>query len=145
MKKALLLILFLFFAPKLFAHEQSTTQSGNNNTANICQPNIKIVQKDCKKCTSCKKPKVVYKTKYVKSEPKVIVKKAELNKNRLRLLGGYGPDGVSAEQQGPHVVAYEEKGMVIGVGYDRLITDEVSVGGQILNNSTYMLSIGLDF
>ena len=131
--------------------------TGNNNITNICQPQVKVVQKQCKEYNSCEKPKTVYKTKYktkwktkwktklrtkIRTIKKIVHKP---KKNRLRLLGGFGPTGVSAEVSGSKAVANEETGLVLGAGYDRMLNDTWSIGGQIQTNKTFLLGLGYDF
>ena len=78
---------------------------------------------------------------------KEVIKKVYIkpNKNRLRLLGGYGPTGVELNKESHKASIEEDKGLVLGLGYDRLLTDRFSVGGQIQTNETYLLNVGWDF
>lgn len=71
--------------------------------------------------------------------------KPEPRRNRVRVLGGVGPNGLETTRSASQATVTTTSGAVGGIGYDRLITDEVSVGGAALNNETYLLNIGLDF
>lgn len=132
------------------------TSTGSNIINNICQPITKVIikpNKTCNTCNTCVKPKVVYKTRVVKvkSPPQIktirVVEKieAKVKKNRVKLFGGFGPNGVSAATEGNKAVAYEEKGAVLGLSYDRLLNKTISVGAQIQTNETMLLSVGFDF
>jgi hypothetical protein len=46
---------------------------------------------------------------------------------------------------GDTVEVTAEKGGVAGFGYDRLLDEDVSVGGQVLSNGTATLNLGFDF
>jgi len=66
-------------------------------------------------------------------------------KNSIRVLGGYGPDGVSAHSRGTSAVATQDEGLVLGLGYTRQLTERVSAEVDVLNNETYLLGVGLNF
>lgn len=70
---------------------------------------------------------------------------AKSGKNRVRLLGGYGRTGLATENNGSTVTVRTSSGLVGGVGYDRMISERWSLGGQALSNGTYTLGVGLDF
>jgi hypothetical protein len=74
-------------------------------------------------------------------EPQVL----EQHKNRVRLLGGYGPNGLNTSRGANAATVSTSHGAVGGVGYDRLLNERWSVGGQMLNNDTYLLDVGFDF
>lgn len=77
---------------------------------------------------------------------KIVYRKRKVRKNRVRLLGGYGPEEVEVNKKSSsHATLDEDKGLVLGLGYDRLLDDRWSIGGQIQTNETYLLNIGLDF
>jgi len=70
----------------------------------------------------------------------------ETHKNRIRVMGGYGPTNrleVSRDASG--AVVKTKLGAVGGIGYDRLVTDKIFLGGQALTNETLLLNIGLDY
>lgn len=70
----------------------------------------------------------------------------EPRKNRLRLMGGYGPYGLEQEQIGTNTFEVNlKRGIVGGLGYDRLLNNRLSVGAFALTNLTFGLSVGLDF
>ena len=87
----------------------------------------------------------------VKEAKKIVksVKEGKLiknRKNRAYFIAGYGPTGKqkSSTNGSTYEVKQEHSG-VIGVGYQRKVTDRVSVGGQIQTNGTTSVSIGTDF
>lgn len=65
--------------------------------------------------------------------------------NRARLIGGVGPKGFDSTTKTNYVEISSKSGVVGGIGYDRLLNEAVSVGGQVLSNGTMALSLGLDF
>jgi hypothetical protein len=65
--------------------------------------------------------------------------------NRARLIGGVGPKGFDSTTKANYVEINSKSGIIGGVGYDRLLNEAVSVGGQVLSNGTMALSLGLDF
>lgn len=65
--------------------------------------------------------------------------------NRARLIGGVGPKGFDSTAKANYVEINSKSGVIGGVGYDRLLNEAVSIGGQVLSNGTMALSLGLDF
>jgi hypothetical protein len=65
--------------------------------------------------------------------------------NRARLIGGIGPKGFDSTAKANYVEINSKSGVIGGVGYDRLLNEAVSIGGQVLSNGTMALSLGLDF
>lgn len=66
-------------------------------------------------------------------------------KNRIRVMGGLGPNGIAVDG-GPS--AYDvtpSQRLVGGIGYSRLLNDSVSLDAQVLTNKTYTLGVGLDW
>lgn len=71
---------------------------------------------------------------------------AELNKNRVSLLGGNGPkEGLTRTTDGNTVTVESKTGVVGGLQYQRLITDHISVGAQLQSNESALVEVGLDF
>ena len=71
---------------------------------------------------------------------------AEINKNRVSLNLGQGPKGtLSTSKTASKVEVESQVGIVGGLQYQRLITDKISISGQIQNNNTGLLGVGLDF
>jgi len=67
-------------------------------------------------------------------------------KNRISLLGGKGPQNdLDVSKTATKVRVESEFGAVGGVQYQRLITDEISLGIQGQTNESVLLNIGLDF
>lgn len=70
----------------------------------------------------------------------------EKDRNRVSLLGGKGPKGgLDVNRSGDTVTVESQYGAVGGLQYQRLITEDISVGGQVQTNDSIMLNIGLDF
>ncbi len=66
-------------------------------------------------------------------------------KNRVRVLGGVAPSGLDTSSSGNTVSVKNKTEGVAGAGYDRMLTDKISVGGAALTNGTYTLGVGYDF
>jgi hypothetical protein len=78
--------------------------------------------------------------------PTLVKAAEERPKNRVRLLGGYGPSGeLNTTQNSSSVTVKTDSSAVGGVGYDRLLTDKLSIGGQIQTNETVLINLGFDF
>jgi hypothetical protein len=92
---------------------------------------------------------VVVKTKEIqKIECDPIVKVVEKKplKNRVSLLAGKGPKEGLDSTTYPTIVDVESKvGAVIGLQYQRLITNRVSLGAELLTSKTALIEVGLDF
>lgn len=72
--------------------------------------------------------------------------KAEPKKNRITLLGGVGPQGVSKTQLAPNKWLVDQAfNPVGGLQYSRLLTDRFSLSVQVLSNVSGFVGIGLDF
>lgn len=70
----------------------------------------------------------------------------EANKNRISLLGGNGPkEGLTRSSDGKTVTVKSKTGAVGGAQYQRLLTERLSVGGQVQTNKSVLLNIGIDF
>jgi len=68
------------------------------------------------------------------------------SKNRVSALGGYGSQGgLNVSNNGSRVEVESKMGAVGGLQYQRLLTDELSVGVQVQTNSASSLLIGFDF
>lgn len=93
--------------------------------------------------------KIVEKVVEVEVEKIVEVEKAEpakeINKNRARLGLGAGPTGLRAHADGDAIEVAPQIGPVGALGYDRLLNDKISVGGQVMTNGTATIGLGLDF
>ena len=135
---------------------QSNTNNGGTQAVQYCNmpKEIKIVQKQCAKAKIIVKDRIVYKIRTVKAKAKtkvvvkekiVVKEKPVYKKNMLKLLGGYGPTGVDVYRNGNSAIAEERKGLVIGLGYSRMLNESFSVGGDVLSNGTYLLEGGFHF
>lgn len=68
------------------------------------------------------------------------------NKNRVSVMGGLGPSGnLKATTSGTTVSIETGPAAVGGLSYQRLLTDELSVGGQVQTNHTILMQLGWDF
>lgn len=71
---------------------------------------------------------------------------AEKEKNRISLLAGHGAqEGLDRTNEPTKTTIESRVGVVGGVQYQRLLTDKLSVGGQIQSNKTGLVNIGWDF
>lgn len=67
-------------------------------------------------------------------------------KNRVSLLGGFGPQGGLKKTQSSSRVDIEtESGLVGGLQYQRKISKDFSVGVQGQSNKSGLISVGVDF
>lgn len=101
----------------------------------------KIVTKVVEKPVIVEKEKVVVVKQdvpYVMT--RTFIKKVQ-KKNRISFLGGTGPTKVSATSEEVRL----ERGAVVGVQYQRMLGDSLSVGIQVQSNQTVLGSIGIDF
>lgn len=69
----------------------------------------------------------------------------KLRKNRIRAVGGIGPQGVAVDGGPAEYTVSPSMKAVVGVGYSRLITDRISLDAQALTNKTYTLGVGFDW
>ncbi len=74
-----------------------------------------------------------------------VAKEAAPKRNRVRLIGGSGPTDLETSVGPSSVTVKSTSGAVGGVGYDRLLNNSLSIGGQALTNETYLINLGLDF
>ena len=75
----------------------------------------------------------------------VFINAPTLKKNRVRVMGGYGPNGFNVDG-GPKEYSISSSGGALGgVGYSRLLNSTWSVDVQSLTNKTFMVGVGFDF
>lgn len=108
---------------------------------------IVVTLKDGRKYTfSTNEWKVVRRGSKAKEQPARLAETPETNRNRIRVLGGVGPSGgLNISSTPSSATISTDSGAVLGVGYDRLINDKLSVGGQIQTNDTVLINVGVDF
>lgn len=71
---------------------------------------------------------------------------AEQKRNRIAILGGRGPrEGLNTSANPTQVNVESKVGAIGGVQYQRMLTDKISIGGQVQTNKSGLISIGLDF
>ena len=83
------------------------------------KPKAKVVAKPCPKC-----------------------EKPEIRRNRVGLLLGRGASG-DLNQEGNRVFTEHEP--MMGLQYQRLLNDRISIGVQVQTNETFSGSVGVDF
>lgn len=138
----LILVIATLMTVKLFAEEpppalkdgEITVKLKDGNTAKFSENQWKVVPR-------VDKPKVAKKPE-VKEEPKVVVKES---KNKIRILGGVGPQGYHLKQSSTEVNVANRNKDVFGLSYDRKVYKMFSVGGEAITNGTYLLDVGVDF
>jgi len=80
------------------------------------------------------------------SKSSVTMCSAELNKNRISILGGRGPKEGLDRTINPNKAEIESRvGTVGGLQYQRMLNKKWSVGVQGQTNKSGLVSIGLDF
>lgn len=90
---------------------------------------------ECTTSSKKKKPKVKTVTK---------IKKVQ-KKNRLQFHVGKGPKGLKRKSNNNKTVVSEDMGAVVGMGYSRLLNEEVSVGATIFSNKTATFTFSVDY
>lgn len=106
---------------------------------------IKVYDKSGKEIGSMnRKDYKVVKVDSSKPKATLVIRKPN-KKNRLRYKVGSGYDGVSTSSSGSSVTVKQRLKPVVGVGYDRMISDDLHVGIDVHSNSTTTLSLGMDF
>jgi hypothetical protein len=75
----------------------------------------------------------------------VVVRESFAKLNRFKIVAGYGPDGFKSRQSNNTVDIASKNDLLGGLGYDRMLGKELSVGGQVLSNGTTTLGVGYDF
>ena len=73
---------------------------------------------------------------------KVVEKKVVKYKNRINLLAGNGPSG-DIDVVGTRASTEHEP--IVGLSYQRLLNERLSIGIQVQTNETVLGSVGLDF
>jgi hypothetical protein len=71
---------------------------------------------------------------------KTVVKRVQ-KKNRISVLGGTGPTDLDVTP----LEARLERGLVFGVQYQRMLSEDLSIGVQVQSNETVLGSVGIDF
>ena len=90
-----------------------------------------------------KEESVVVVSPKTKEEP---IKSVEQRSNRVRILGGIGPSNNLYKEVSSSQVTIETKSKpVFGLGYERMLNKDFSVGAEMLNNNTYLFGVGVDF
>jgi hypothetical protein len=132
--------------PNMFKDSKITTTLKNGRQVNFDGNEWMVVRrKTPKKLTEVALTALELPPTIAEEPSRVIVKKSYQKMNRARLIGGVGPKGLDASYTANYVEIKSKSGVIGGVGYDRMLDEAVSVGGQVLSNGTMALSLGLDF
>ncbi len=70
---------------------------------------------------------------------------AEDKKNIFSITFGYGANNKVNVSNGPVATAEAQKGILAGMQYQRIVAEEVVLGGSFLINGTVLGSVGLRF
>jgi len=136
------ILIFLSLTNTAFAHEKGwiTVESASGEKISYNLDEYEIVKRDHHGKPEHKKKQQEDIVMIVVTQPA-----PERPKNRVRLMGGLGPNGVSVDG-GPNTYTVSPSlGAVGGLGYSRLLYKNWSVDASILTNQTYMVGVGLDF
>jgi hypothetical protein len=79
----------------------------------------------------------------VKKKKKVVAKK--VRKNRIQIHGGYGTNGLDVDETNSGTKVKEDKGVLAGLQYTRIITEEFNIGAAVFTNKTFTITLGLDY
>lgn len=133
--------------PKLFIDSKIVVTLKNGKSYEFDGNKYMVVRRKAKQKAIALIPQIEKELqKENKEQKKETVQKSEPNKNRVRVMVGVGPsDGFSTKRRGDKVTVSSSEEDIIGVGYDRLLQDDISVNGQALSNGTVTLGLGLDF
>lgn len=64
---------------------------------------------------------------------------------RLRFMAGAGPTGLGIYKDGTGFKAGQTLGPIGAIGFDRKLSDDLSLGFQIQTNKSLLIGIGFDF
>lgn len=62
--------------------------------------------------------------------------------NRIRVIGGHGPVGISVADKSTVKL---DRAIIGGLSYDRLVTNSISFSIEVLTNKTIGVGVGIDF
>jgi hypothetical protein len=130
--------------PKMFVDSKIVLTLKDGRQFNFDGNEWMVVRRKAKKSLAILAP---VKEKKKEEQKKVVENKesSSSKKNRVRLMGGIGPSGFDSERRKNTVKVETTEDTLGGIGYDRLIDDKFSLGGQVLSNGTYTIGVGLDF
>jgi hypothetical protein len=140
--KKLITLMFLFSTlvmaedlPKVFEDSNIERKLNDGTVQKFDGDKYKIVRRGFK--AKPQKTKIVEKTR--------IVEKTVYKKNEVRLLGGSGPKGIEVNSAPGGVTVDEERGLILGLGYSRMLSHDFSLGADVFNNETVLLELGFHF
>lgn len=131
--------------PKLFRDSKITVTLKNGETYNFDGNKYMVVRRKAKVNIAAVLVEENKKEKPVILKEEKKKESSELNKNRVRLMAGVGPSGFTTKRKGDKVTVRTDEDELVGIGYDRLLDDTLSLNGQALSNGTLMFGLGLDF
>jgi hypothetical protein len=160
--KLLLIIITLFISSQAMAKDCQTTNKSDQVTETIVittdVPNhlkgatitvtkangeSSVVPAELFKVVARKQERIVSK---VLEKETITCRENSNPRNRVSLLGGYGPkSGLTKDVSSSRVEIESHTGLNAGVQYQRNIYEDISVGAQVQSNKAGALIIGLDF
>jgi hypothetical protein len=133
-----LILGLLFFSLNVVAQSNCTDTCG-----------VTAEQRTCVKKSV--KPRVITKVVPVIKEVVVtktvtVTKRIAPRKNRISILVGHGAkEGLSRENNSSNVTVRSKVGVIGGLQYQRLVTNRVSLGAEVLSSKAALVSVGLEF
>jgi hypothetical protein len=77
---------------------------------------------------------------------KTVIEKAKPRKNRVSLLAGRSAkEGLSVQNNSTSAEIESKVGAVVGVQYQRLITERISIGAEVLSSKAALVNVGYEF
>ena len=136
------LILSLSSVDAHAANSVITVVNGAGSETHFDPKNWKVVRRNsrAKKC----KPVVKWKTRTVTSQSKTLTK-VVFKRNKISILGGYGPIGLITKRQGTDRKVYQvdkEYGPVLGLRYTHNFNPIWSLSAEYITNQTGVGAVG---
>jgi hypothetical protein len=73
-------------------------------------------------------------------------RRQDLKPNRVSVLGGQGPTGhLRTTRAGQDAEVESQVGLIVGLQYQRLVYERISIGAQVQDNETALSVIGFEF
>lgn len=129
--------------PKMFIDSSITITLKNGKQYTFDGNKYMIVERKAKALAPVKTEVQEVEAKLEKSTVFVLMPESKLN--RVRLIGGYGPNGFKTSTNNNNMKVQTDNSVLGGIGYDRMLNDKFSAGALMLSNGSLGLSIGLDF
>jgi hypothetical protein len=153
MKKSILALLLVstcaFAAEDVGSKGTITVKLANGKTMTYAADQYRVIKRGFAKPKAVAKaqpaPKTITIQHVLTKFVEIMQPQPEPKRNRVRLMGGVGPNGVNVEGGPAEYTVSAANKLVAGVGYNRLLTDRWSVDAQALTNKTFTLGLGFDF